>query len=62
MNEQLQHNPFHIAVVRTDLTRAVASLVPEVLDETTLAMAETFKPTADSSTQCFTLLSLLTDT
>ena len=51
MNEQLQRNPFHTAVVRSDLTRAIASLVPEVLDETKLAMAETFKLSTGSSTQ-----------
>jgi len=58
MNEQLQRNPFHTAVVRSDLTRAIASLVPEVLDETKLAMAETFKLSTGSSTQ----IQLLIDT
>jgi len=51
MDEQQQRNPFQAAVIRSDLTRAIASLVPEIVEETTLAMAETLKPPADSSTR-----------
>jgi len=51
MDEHQHRNPFQAAAVRSDLTRAIASLVPEIVEETTLAMAETFKPPVDSSMQ-----------
>jgi len=62
MDEHQQRNQFHTPAVRSDLTRAIASLVPEIVEETTLAMAETFKPPVDSSTQapssCYTSIYL----
>jgi cytochrome P450 len=60
MNEQLQRNPFHTAVVRSDLTRAIASLVPEVLDETKLAMTETFKLSTGSKSTTLPLFHTMT--
>ncbi|KAJ6520279.1 cytochrome P450 [Mycena sanguinolenta] len=42
MNSQQQAMPFQTAVVRTDLTRAISAFIPEVLEETRLAMSEAF--------------------
>jgi len=59
MDEQQYLNPYHVSVVRTDLTRAISSLIPDILDETTLAVAETLKLPADSSTHSSSYVSLL---
>jgi hypothetical protein len=45
---QLQ-NPYQITVLRTDVNRAITSYIPEILDESILAMDETFKVSKDSS-------------
>ncbi|KAF7337643.1 Ent-kaurene oxidase [Mycena sanguinolenta] len=42
MNARQQALPFQAVVVRTDLTRAISAFIPEVLEETRLAMAEAF--------------------
>jgi hypothetical protein len=57
MDEHQYLNPYHITVVKTDLTRAIASLIPDILDETILAVAETLP--ADSSTHSPSYVSLL---
>lgn len=49
MNPEQQGNPFQAAVVRTEVTRAITSFIPEVLEETQLAMEETFNPNKDAS-------------
>ena len=59
MDEQQYLNPYHVSVVRTDLTRAISSLIPDILDETTLAVAETLQLPADSSTHSPSYISLL---
>ncbi|KAK7026177.1 Ent-kaurene oxidase [Favolaschia claudopus] len=44
MNSKHWTLPYHTTVIRTELTRAMSSFIPEVLDETQLAMAEAFSP------------------
>ena len=41
-------NPYQASVLRTDVNRAVSSYIPEILDESILAMDETFKISKDS--------------
>ncbi|KAF7337635.1 Ent-kaurene oxidase [Mycena sanguinolenta] len=51
MNARQQALPFQAVVVRTDLTRAISAFIPEVLEETRLAMAEAFAlPFGEKST------------
>jgi hypothetical protein len=49
MDEQQYLNPYHVTVMKTDFTRAMVSFIPDILDETRLAIAETFQLPADSS-------------
>ncbi|KAK7063838.1 Ent-kaurene oxidase [Favolaschia claudopus] len=44
MNSRQMAFPYHATVVRTDLTRAISSFIPEIVEETQLAMAEAFSP------------------
>ncbi|KAK7063836.1 Ent-kaurene oxidase [Favolaschia claudopus] len=44
MNSRQMPLPYHTTVVRTDLTRATSSFIPEIVEETQLAMAEAFSP------------------
>ncbi|KAF7352746.1 Ent-kaurene oxidase [Mycena venus] len=46
MNSRQQALPYQTAVIRTDMTRAIGSFIPEVLDETRLSMSEAFAPKA----------------
>lgn len=41
-------NPYQASVLRTDVNRAISSYIPEILDESILAMDETFKVSKDS--------------
>ncbi|KAF8204330.1 cytochrome P450 [Mycena galopus ATCC 62051] len=51
MNPRQQAIPYQAAVVRTDITRAIGSFVPEVLEETRLSMSEAFSfPSGEKST------------
>ncbi|KAJ6520276.1 cytochrome P450 [Mycena sanguinolenta] len=51
MNSRQQAMPFQAAVIRTDMTRAISGFIPEVLDETRLAMSEAFAlPVGEKST------------
>lgn len=42
MNSAQMENPYQATVVRTDLNRAIPALIPEILDESILAMDELF--------------------
>lgn len=42
LNEQQLINPYQANVVRTDFTRAIAAMIPEVLQETKSTMEDTF--------------------
>lgn len=42
MNSAQMENPYQATVVRTDLSRAIPALIPEILDESILAMEELF--------------------
>ncbi|KAF8204329.1 cytochrome P450 [Mycena galopus ATCC 62051] len=44
MNSRQQALPYQAVVTRTDITRAIGSFVPEVLEETRLSMSEAFAP------------------
>ncbi|KAK7063842.1 Ent-kaurene oxidase [Favolaschia claudopus] len=44
MNPRQQALPYQAVVTRTDLTRAIGSFIPEVVEETNLSMAEAFSP------------------
>ncbi|KAJ7361121.1 cytochrome P450 [Mycena albidolilacea] len=44
MNSRQLALPYQAVVVRTDVTRAISSFIPEVLDETRLSMSEAFAP------------------
>ncbi|KAJ7269284.1 cytochrome P450 [Mycena haematopus] len=51
MNSRQQALPYQAVVTRTDLTRAISTFVPEVLEETRLAMSEVFAlPCGEKST------------
>ncbi|KAF7337632.1 Ent-kaurene oxidase [Mycena sanguinolenta] len=51
MNARQQALPFQAVVVRSDLTRAISTFIPEVLEEMRLAMAEAFAlPLGEKST------------
>jgi len=41
-------NPYQASVLRTDVNRAISSYIPEILDESILAMDETFRVSKDS--------------
>lgn len=43
MNADQMDNPYHVPIIRGDVTRAIEGYIPQVLEETTLAMEETFK-------------------
>jgi len=60
MNKDQLENPYHLPVVRGDLTRAIAGFIPDVVDETALAMEETFKPPARSDSISLPLFNTLT--
>ncbi|KAF8893357.1 cytochrome P450 [Infundibulicybe gibba] len=45
MNEAQLQNPYQAAVIRTNVNRAIPTFIPEILDESDLAMGETFKST-----------------
>jgi hypothetical protein len=51
MNSRIQGPHFQAGVARTDVTRAGYDFIPEVLDETRLAMSEAFALNADQSEQ-----------
>ncbi|KAF8204327.1 cytochrome P450 [Mycena galopus ATCC 62051] len=42
MNSRQQAQPYSAAVTRTDMTRAIGSFIPEILEETRLSMSEAF--------------------
>lgn len=48
MNNKQQKIPFQATVVRNELTKGIANFIPEILDESTLAMEETFRPPSGS--------------
>ncbi|KAF4563290.1 hypothetical protein EYR40_006994 [Pleurotus pulmonarius] len=48
MNNMVQRMPFQVTVVRNELTKGIANFIPGVLDESTLAMKETFHPPSGS--------------
>ncbi|KAF7347452.1 hypothetical protein MVEN_01501200 [Mycena venus] len=52
MNSRQQALPYQAVVARTDITRAISSFIPEVLDETRLSISETFAPKAGESEPC----------
>ncbi|KAJ8516848.1 hypothetical protein ONZ45_g5889 [Pleurotus djamor] len=48
MNPRQQGNPYQVGVIRNELTKGISTFIPEILEETTLAMKETFKVPAGS--------------
>ncbi|KAF9501445.1 cytochrome P450 [Pleurotus eryngii] len=48
MNNKQQKIPFQATVIRNELTKGIANLIPEILDESTLAMEETFRSPSGS--------------
>jgi len=44
MNEFQQRNPYHVAVIRTEATKAISKFIPDVVEETQLSTEETFSP------------------
>ena len=46
---QLAPNPYHYKVLRTDMQRAIPSYIPDIVDESILAMKETFSSTESGS-------------
>ncbi|KAF4563282.1 hypothetical protein EYR40_007003 [Pleurotus pulmonarius] len=48
MNNKQQKIPFQATVIRNELTKGIANFIPEILDESTLAMEETFRPPSGS--------------
>jgi hypothetical protein len=49
MNSRQLALPYQAVVIRTDMTRAISSFIPEVLDETRLSMSEAFAPKVGES-------------
>ena len=43
---QLSSTSYQARVLRTDVNRSIPTYIPEILDESILAMTETFKPMA----------------
>ncbi|KAG9226003.1 hypothetical protein CCMSSC00406_0009100 [Pleurotus cornucopiae] len=48
MNDRVQRAPFQVNVVRNQLTKGIANFIPEIVDEATLAIEDTFKPPPNS--------------
>lgn len=49
MDKQQMANPYQARVTRTEVTRSIPAFIPEILDETKLAMDQTFTPSKGSS-------------
>jgi cytochrome P450 len=49
MNSRQQALPYQMVVTRTDITRAIGTFIPEVLDETRLSMSDAFAPSGEKS-------------
>ncbi|KAF7347451.1 Ent-kaurene oxidase [Mycena venus] len=60
MNSRQQALPYQAVVTRTDLTRAIGSFIPEVLDETRLSMSEAFAPKAGEKSATVPLFHTMT--
>ncbi|KAF7347450.1 Ent-kaurene oxidase [Mycena venus] len=60
MNSRQQALPYQAVVTRTDITRAIGSFIPEVLDETRLSMSETFAPKAGEKSATIPLFHTMT--
>jgi hypothetical protein len=52
MDEHQFVNPYQATIVKTDVTRALPSLIPEVFDEMMLVMEENLKITDGSGMFC----------
>ncbi|KDR75911.1 hypothetical protein GALMADRAFT_68551 [Galerina marginata CBS 339.88] len=50
MDAHQLRNPYQARVLRTDVNRAIPSFIPEILDESVLAMNETFKNSIQEET------------
>jgi hypothetical protein len=57
MNKYQLVNPYHLTILRTDLTRGIPSLIPGVFDEMTLAMSETLNIPNGSGTHLYLAIS-----
>lgn len=49
MNAAQLENPYQATVIRTDVNRAIPSFIPEILEESILAMDESLRPAGDDS-------------
>ncbi|KAG9221143.1 hypothetical protein CCMSSC00406_0005418 [Pleurotus cornucopiae] len=48
MNNKQQKIPFQATVTRNEVTKGIATFIPEILEESTLALEETFRPPSGS--------------
>lgn len=58
MNNKQQKIPFQATVTRNEVTKGIATFIPEILEESTLALEETFRPPSGSGNPfrpCLTL-------
>jgi len=51
MDPHQMENPYQATVMRTDVTRAIPTFIPEILEESILAMDQVLGPTMDRGTR-----------
>ncbi|TFK75442.1 cytochrome P450 [Pluteus cervinus] len=60
MNKAQMENTYHSTVVRTDLTRAIPNLIPEIIEESVLTMEEGFQFTKEKKEVTIPLFDTMT--
>jgi len=60
MNEFQLHNPYHVAVIRTEATKTISKFIPDIVEETQLSTGETFSPNGRGTEVIFFAILLLT--
>lgn len=53
MDAHQMTNPYQATILRTDVNRAIPSFIPEILEESNLAMDETLESRGDSKRKLF---------
>ena len=52
-------NPYHATVIKTDVNRSLTSYIPDILDESILAMDEFFKASEKQGRYLFSRISII---
>lgn len=53
LDDQQTTNPYHANILRTNVNRAISSYIPDILDESILAIQETFDANDGLYILCF---------